>query len=179
MRPHRSRLALLTVPTLLAALVLTGCTTASSGGDTAGDPGTTDPGTSDTGSSGTCSSVAQEGYELFTTDLVLKAPPEGFAYTAGEPIEWTLSVGAGYFPSLALSYVNEAGDAVVMGEQNLLDGGDGRYYNDLGVFDSDAAGRPGFATVRLVNDGSFEPPAGQESFDIADLGIYCISFGAE
>lgn len=117
-----------------------------------------------------------EGYELFSSDLITAAPAEGFAYTEGTPIEFSLSLGAGYTPSMGLSYVNDAGDAIVMGEQNLLDNGDGSYYNDLGVFDSDAAGRPGFATIRLVADGSFEPPAGQESFDIATLGVYCVSF---
>ena len=83
-------------------------------------------------------------------------------------------------PGYLENFVQSVFDAVPgLAGNTLVLGGDGRYYNDLGVFDSDAAGRPGFATVRLVNDGSFEPPAGQESFDIADLGIYCISFGAE
>jgi hypothetical protein len=137
------------------------------------DPGAPEPG-ADPGATGACPVL--EGYELFSSDFITAAPAEGFAYTESTPIEFTLSLGAGYTPSMGLSYVNEAGDAIVMGEQNLLDNGDGSYYNDLGVFDSDAAGRPGFATIRLVADGSFEPPAGQESFDIATLGVYCVSF---
>lgn len=170
--PHRRLLAL---PIAAAIVLLAACTPTSpapaGGGDPASDPG------SDSAASGACPTVPQEGYELFTTDFITAAPAEGFEYAAGVPITFSLSLGAGYTPSMGLSYIDETGDAIVMGEQNLLDNGDGSYYNDLGVFDSDAAGRAGYATIRLVADGSFEPPAGQESFDIATLGVYCISFG--
>lgn len=171
LRPRR----LLALPLAAAIVLLAACAPTvpapASGDDPASDAGT------GTAASETCPTVPQEGYELFTTDVITSAPPEGFVYSAGVPITFSLSLGAGYTPSMGLSYVDEAGNAIVMGEQNLLDNGDGSYFNDLGVFDSDAAGRPGYATIRLVADGSFEPPAGQESFDIATLGVYCIAFG--
>lgn len=168
------RRRLTALPIAAAIVLLAACTPTApapaGGGDPAADPG------SDPAASGACPTVEQGGYELFTTDFITSAPAEGFEYGPGIPITFGLSLGAGYTPSMGLSYVDETGNAIVMGEQNLLDNGDGTYYNDLGVFDSDAAGRPGFATIVLVSDGSFEPPAGQESFDIATLGVYCISF---
>lgn len=165
MTPRRAPLAL-----AAALLLLVGC--APTAPTTSGDGGSASEPASPTGA---CPTL--EGYELFTTDLITAAPAEGFEYAAGVPITFSLSLGAGYTPSMGLSYIDDTGNAIVMGEQNLLDNGDGSYYNDLGVFDSDAPGSLGFATIRLVADGSFEPPAGQESFDIATLGVYCISFG--
>ena len=169
------------------ALVLAGCaspaTTEPGAGTANSDSGYSDSGTDgnadDRSASGPCPAVPQAGYELFTTDLVTAAPDVGFVYSASSPISFTLSVGAGFLPSMQLSYINDAGDAIVMGEQNLLDNGDGSYRQDLGVFDSDADGRPGFATVTLLNDGSFTPPDGDETFDFAKLGRYCVSFGVE
>ena len=171
----------------VAALVLAGCASPATTEPDAGT-GNSDSGSSDSGTDGNandgsasepCPAVPQEDYELFTTDLITAAPEAGFVYSASSPISFTLSVGAGFVPSMQLSYVNDAGDAIVIGEQNLLDSGDGSYFQDLGVFDSDADGRSGFATVTLLNDGSFTPPAADESFTFAKLGRYCVTFGVE
>lgn len=160
--------ALILLPLALAALV--GCAPTAPATDTGSGAEPAAP-----AASGACPTV--EGYELFSSDLIAAAPAEGFEYVAGTPIEWTLAIGAGYTPTMSISYINEAGDAIPEGDYNLLDRGDGTYYQDLGIFNSDASGRPGFASVTLVNDGSFTPPAGQESFDISTIGIYCVTFG--
>lgn len=162
-----------------AALVLAGCTSpatetpgTSGGGDAEASAAPADP------ASGTCPTIA--GYELFSTELISSAPEPGFLYKAGSPIEFGLSLGAGFTPSMSISFVNEAGDAIPEGDYNLYDDDDnGTYSNDLGVFNSDANGTFGFATISLVNDGSFTPPADQAGFDIVDIGRYCVSFEVE
>ena len=161
-----------------AALLLAGCATPaadSSGGDAGSDAGTSDA-PADTASD-TCPTVPQEGYELFTTDFITSAPPSGFLYKAGTPIEFGLSLGAGFTPSMSISYINDAGDAIPEGDYNLFDDDDnGTYSNDLGIFNSDADGKFGFATISLVNDGSFTPPADQADHNIIDIGRYCVKF---
>lgn len=164
----------------VTAALLTGCTSA---------PGTATPGGTDTDGADTESSDAPaeaaggcpaiDGYELFSSGLVTAAPEPGAVYGDGSTLSFTLAMGAGYYPTLDLSYVNDAGTPVILGGQNLLDNGDGTYSNDLSVFDSDADGRPGFASVVVVKDDTFEAPAGQESASQPILGTYCITFAVE
>lgn len=159
-----------------ALVLLAGCGGPASDGGA--DPGEAAPDTSAQPASDTCPAI--DGYELFTTDLITSAPPTGFVYAAGTPIEFGLSLGAGFAPSMSISFINDAGDAIPEGDYNLYDDdGDGTYSNDLGVFNSDADGKFGFATISLVNDGSFTPPADQAGFDIVEIGRYCVSFEVE
>ena len=100
-------------------------------------------------------------------------------YGDGSTLSFTLAMGAGYSPTLDLTYLNDAGTPVILGGQNLLDNGDGTYSNNLSVFDSDADGRPGFASVVVVKDDTFEAPAGQEAASQPILGVYCVTFAVE
>ncbi|MCU1412380.1 MAG: hypothetical protein JWR04_3087 [Rhodoglobus sp.] len=158
-------------------LLLAGCAPA------AAPTGTTD-GSSDGSSSGGTSTEAggcpvTDGYELFSSDLVTSAPEPGAVYGDGSTLSFTLAMGAGYSPTLDLTYVSDDGTPIVMGGQNLLDNGDGTYSNNLNVFDSDADGRPGFASVVVVKDDTFEAPAGQETASQPILGVYCVTFAVE
>jgi len=170
---------------IATGLLLGGCApaTPATGGDSSADGGTdtgSDAGTDgDSSADGPCPTVPQEGYELFTTDYITAAPEPGAVYSASNPIEFGLSRGAGYYPSVEFAYVNDAGDAITAMASNLLDNGDGTYYQDLGIFDSLADGRPGFATVTLLNDDTFTPTPGDETFDSSVLGRYCISYEVE
>lgn len=161
----------------IAAFLLAGCaaTTPAANPGAGTDTDASSDAPADT-ASGTCPTVPQEGYELFTTDLVTEAPVPGTVIEAGVPISWTLSLGAGYTPSLDVSYVNDAGDAIPVGSFVLSDDDDnGTYEYDLGMFDSDADGHFGFATITLINDGSFTPPPGDETHQSSTLGVYCVS----
>lgn len=162
----------------VSALLLAGCTgtsAPSSGSDSGSDPstGTEDTSSGDT-SAGGC--PATEGYELFSSDLVTKAPESGAVYGDGSTLSFTLAMGAGYYPTLDLTYLSKDGTPIVIGGQNLIDQGDGVYSNNLKAFDSDANGRPGFASVVVVKDDTFEAPAGQEGAAQPILGVYCITF---
>lgn len=167
MSPRRSILLLVAIPLLLA-----GCATAAPATDDAPSPG---DGNVDV--AGGCPSIA--GYELFSSDLVTAAPESGAVYGDGSTLSFTLAMGAGYSPTLDLTYLTDAGTPVILGSQNLLDNGDGTYSNNLNVFDSDADGRPGFASVTIVKDDTFEAPAGQEGASQPILGTYCITFAVE
>lgn len=68
---------------------------------------------------------------------------------------------------------------MMMGGQNLLDDRDGSYSQVRGVLDSDADGRLGFATVTLANDGGHTPTVGDENFDFAIRGRFCVASEAE
>ncbi|MBN9238093.1 MAG: hypothetical protein BGO97_00305 [Micrococcales bacterium 70-64] len=160
----------------VSALLLAGCTT-TAGSDTAGGGESAGDGGGDTASSGACPAVS--GYELFSSDLVTAAPESGAVYGDGSTLSFTLAMGAGYSPTLDLTYLTDAGTPVILGSQNLLDNGDGTYSNNLNVFDSDADGRPGFASVTIVKDDTFEAPAGQEGASQPILGTYCITFAVE
>jgi hypothetical protein len=158
-----------------SALLLAGCTVP------AADPGADAP---DTGTGGGTTEAASgcpvvDGYELFSSDLVTSAPESGAVYGDGSTLSFTLAMGAGYSPTLNLTYVSDDGTPIIMGGQNLLDQGDGVYSNNLNVFDSDADGRPGFASVVVVKDDSFEAPAGQETASQPILGVYCVTFAVE
>lgn len=155
-----------------SAILLAGCAAPAA----TDDSDATDD-TADSESAGGCPVI--EGYELFSSDLVTSAPEPGAVYGDGSTLSFTLAMGEGYSPTLDLTYVNDAGTPVVMGGQNLLDQGDGVYSNDLNVFDSDADGRPGFASVVVVKDDSFEAPAGQETASQPILGVYCVTFAVE
>lgn len=158
-----------------SALILAGCS-APAAPDSAGS-GETDNGGGGATASGDCPVIA--GYELFSSDLVTSAPEPGAVYGDGSTLSFELSMGAGYSPTLDLTYVSEDGTPIVLGGQNLLDNGDGTYSNNLNVFDSDADGRPGFASVVVVKDDSFEAPAGQETASQPILGVYCVTFAVE
>lgn len=164
---NRAMLAAVTI------LLLAGCApttpVADGGGDSAGG--------GDTGSSGTCPVI--DGYELFSSDLVTSAPDSGAVYGDGSTLTFGLAMGTGYYPTLDLTYVNDDGTPVIMGGQNLIDNGDGTYSNNLNVFDSDADGRPGFASIVVVKDDTFEAPAGQETASQPILGVYCVTFAVE
>ena len=160
-----------------SALALAGCTgtpaqpdspNAEAGGGATGGAET---------SAGGCPVI--DGYELFSSDLVTSAPEPGAVYGDGSTLSFTLAMGAGYYPTLDLTYVNDAGTPVILGGQNLLDNGDGTYSNNLNVFDSDADGRPGFASIVVVKDDTFEAPAGQETASQPILGVYCVTFAVE
>ena len=163
----------------VSALLLAGCTTTAGSGTAAG--GGDSEGGGDTGSSaeaaGGCPAI--DGYELFSSDLITSAPEPGAVYGDGSTLSFTLAMGAGYYPTLDLTYVTDAGTPVILGSQNLVDNGDGTYSNNLNVFDSDADGRPGFASVVVVKDDTFEAPAGQETASQPILGTYCITFAVE
>lgn len=160
--------------TVLAAtsLVLVGCASPAPSTDT----GSADEGSTDTADGG-C--PATDGYEEFSSDLITSAPESGAVYGDGSTLTFGLAMGAGYYPTLDLTYVSDDGTPIVMGGQNLLDNGDGTYSNNLNVFDSDADGRPGFASVVIVKDDTFEAPAGQETASQPILGVYCITFAVE
>jgi hypothetical protein len=160
-----------------SALVLAGCASTPAQPDASGaEAGGGASGGSET-SAGGCPAI--DGYELFSSDLVTSAPEPGAVYGDGSTLSFTLAMGAGYYPTLDLTYVNDAGTPVILGGQNLLDNGDGTYSNNLNVFDSDADGRPGFASVVVVKDDTFEAPAGQETASQPILGVYCITFAVE
>ena len=163
-----------------SALLLAGCT-APAGSDAAGggesSDGGGDSGSGDAGTSEQCPVV--DGYELFSSDLVTSAPETGAVYGDGSTLSFGLAMGTGYYPTLDLTYVSDDGTPIVLGSQNLLDNGDGTYSNNLNVFDSDADGRPGFASVVIVKDDSFEAPAGQETASQPILGVYCVTFAVE
>ena len=159
-----------------SALLLAGCASPAPAthGDSP-DTGADSGGSSD--SAGGCPDI--DGYELFSSDLVTAAPEPGAVYGDGSTLSFTLAMGAGYYPTLDLTYVNDDGTPVILGGQNLLDNGDGTYSNNLSVFDSDADGRPGFASVVVVKDDTFEAPAGQETASQPILGVYCVTFAVE
>ncbi len=163
---------------LIAAslLVLAGCTPATPSADGGDAPATGDSPTTGE-SAGDCPVV--DGYELFSSDLVTSAPAPGAVYGDGSTLSFTLAMGAGYSPTLNLTYVSDDGTPIIMGGQNLLDNGDGTYSNNLNVFDSDADGRPGFASVVVVKDDTFQAPAGQENASQPILGVYCVTFAVE
>ena len=155
----------------ISVLLVAGCTGTTTGG-TGSDSGSDPAG----GSQGSSGCPATDGYDLFSSDLVTKAPESGAVYGDGSTLSFTLAMGTGYSPTLDLTYLNDDGTPVVLGGQNLLDQGDGVYSNNLNVFDSDANGRPGFASVVVVKDDTFEAPAGQEGASQPILGVYCITF---
>ena len=159
----------------VSALLLAGCAAP------AADPGADGGDAPDQGGTpadaGGCPATA--GYELFSSDLITSAPEPGAVYGDGSTLSFTLAMGAGYSPTLDLTYLNDAGTPVILGGQNLLDNGDGTYSNNLNVFDSDADGRPGFASVVVVKDDTFDAPAGQEGASQPILGVYCITFAVE
>jgi hypothetical protein len=159
----------------LSALLLAGCAAP------AADPGADSGDAPDQGGAaadaGGCPATA--GYELFSSDLITSAPEPGAVYGDGSTLSFTLAMGAGYSPTLDLTYLNDAGTPVILGGQNLLDNGDGTYSNNLNVFDSDADGRPGFASVVVVKDDTFDAPAGQEGASQPILGVYCVTFAVE
>lgn len=157
-----------------SALLLAGCTAPAPTADTGSDSGSDPADNSASTSEGGC--PVTDGYELFSSDLVTKAPESGAVYGDGSTLSFTLAMGAGYSPTLNLTYVSEDGTPIIMGGQNLLDQGDGVYSNNLNVFDSDADGRPGFASVVVVKDDTFEAPAGQETASQPILGVYCVTF---
>jgi hypothetical protein len=157
-----------------SALILAGCAAPAPSG---GSEDTADPDAASGDSAGGCPDI--DGYELFSSDLVTAAPEPGAVYGDGSTLSFTLAMGAGYSPTLDLSYVNDDGTPVILGSQNLLDNGDGTYSNNLSVFDSDADGRPGFASVVVVKDDTFEAPAGQETASQPILGVYCVTFAVE
>ena len=165
---HVTRTALVAASLLLLAGCTAPATTAADGGDAPDSGGT---------AAGGCPVV--DGYELFSSNLVTAAPEPGAVYGDGSTLSFTLAMGAGYSPTLDLTYVNDAGTPVIIGGQNLLDNGDGTYSNNLNVFDSDADGRPGFASVVVVKDDTFEAPAGQETASQPILGVYCVTFAVE
>ena len=170
----RRRLALTSTVTLAVAVMISACA------PTAQPEGTSGTGTSTaSAAAGSASCPPTNGYETFTSDLITAAPPEGAIYGDGSPLSFTLAMGEGYTPSLYLAYINDAGVAVALGAQNLLDMGGGVYSNNLNVFDSDANGRPGFASVVVIQDGSFTAPAGQETASQPIIGVYCITFKVE
>lgn len=159
----------------VSALLLAGCSAPAPAieGGSSGSGGT---GSGDTSASG-C--PATDGYEEFSSDLITSAPESGAVYGDGSTITFGLAMGAGYNPTLDLTYLNADGTPVIIGGQNLLDNGDGTYSNNLNVFDSDADGRPGFASVVIVKDDTFEAPAGQETASQPILGVYCVTFAVE
>ncbi|MBU1586953.1 MAG: hypothetical protein KKH51_03290 [Actinobacteria bacterium] len=159
----------------VSALLLAGCASSAPSNDGGGTTDT-DPGTSDSAAGG-C--PATDGYEEFSSDLITSAPESGAVYGDGSTLTFGLAMGAGYYPTLDLTYLTTEGTPVILGSQNLLDNGDGTYSNNLNVFDSDADGRPGFASVVIVKDDTFDSPAGQESASQPILGTYCITFAVE
>ena len=172
----------MTLPTLRPAalilactseLLLVGCTAPAPAADSQ-KPADSDTSENAAEAEGGCPVI--DGYELFSSELVTAAPEPGAVYGDGSKLSWTLAVGDGYFPSVYFAYVDDSGKGIEMGGDNLYGEGDGVYANDLNVFDSDADGRQGFASVILVNDGTFTPPAGQEGFDESTIGVYCVTF---
>lgn len=156
-----------------SALLLAGCAAPATTDTSSGDDGGTTSG-DDGGAAGGC--PATDGYDLFSSDLVTAAPESGAVYGDGSTLSFTLAIGAGYSPTLDLTYVSDDGTPIILGGQNLLDQGGGVYSNNLNVFDSDADGRPGFASVVVVADGTFTNPAGQEGASQPILGVYCVTF---
>ena len=157
----------------VSAALLAGC--AAPAANTSSDTG--DDSTGTTEAAGGCPVV--EGYELFSSDLITSAPEPGAVYGDGSTLTFGLAMGTGYSPTLDLTYVSDDGTPIVMGGQNLTDNGDGTYSNNLNVFDSDADGRPGFASIVVVKDDTFEAPAGQETASQPILGVYCVTFAVE
>ena len=171
-----ARTAARTALVAASLLLLAGCAPAASptGSTDGSSEGSSGGGTTEAGG---CPVV--DGYELFSSDLVTSAPEPGAVYGDGSTLSFTLAMGPGYSPTLDLTYVNDDGTPVILGGQNLLDNGDGTYSNNLNVFDFDADGRPGFASVVVVKDDTFEAPAGQENASQPILGVYCVTFAVE
>jgi len=124
------------------------------------------------GGSGTCPTVPQEGYELFSSEIVVAAPADGAVYGDGTPISWTFADGTvTTVADVDMSYINEAGDAIPMGGIFLEDFGDNEWGSTLNVFTSDADGRPGFMTLGLTQDADATGSGEREI-----VGTYCVTF---
>ncbi|MCW5953453.1 MAG: hypothetical protein KIT69_14460 [Propionibacteriaceae bacterium] len=131
-----------------------------SGGDPTSAPGG-DPG------GGNCPTVPQEGFELFSSALVTKAPADGQLFGgADHPVSWTFAEALEYDPDVDLYYVNEAGDAIAMGGKMLNDLGGNEWGTSDDVFWSDAADRPGFAILGVTKSAQ----------DHEIVGVYCLTF---
>lgn len=120
------------------------------------------------GGGGACPSVPQEGFELFSSPAVLEAPAEGQVFGGPEhPIVWTFAEAQEYSPSVDLSYVNSAGDAIPMTAFPLEDLGGNQWGSSFEVFTSGAADRPGFAVLHV---------SGSSPEDDEIAGVYCLTF---
>lgn len=139
----------------------TGQPAPTTGGETSQEPG------GGSGGGGACPTVPQEGFELFSSEAVTKAPAEGQVFGgADNPVSWTFAEPQEYDPDVDLYYVNEAGDAIAMGGVFLEDLGGNEWGSSKDVFWSDAADRPGFAIL-----GVSKTPSDHEI-----AGIYCLTF---
>ncbi len=164
-------------------LALAGCGPKSDGAgtkstpDAMADPVTTADSTApanDSASGGTCPAVAQEGYDLFSTDQVVTAPVDGAIYGDGTPISWTFAGPTDGTPDVDISYVNNAGDAIPIGGIFLEDMGDNTWGSTLNVFNSDADGRPAFMRLGLTHDVT-DDGTGKLSGTHEIVGIYCVT----
>lgn len=164
------------------ALLLTACSSAAGAGLDAGvasDTAATDgadlasAGGADP-ASGTCPAVPQQGFELFSSDIVAQAPRHGALYGEGHPVSWAFSRALEYGPSVDLYYVNEAGDAIAMGGTNTVDEGDNTWSVEDPVYWSEANGRPGFVILTVTNSITAEEGSYRADTEIA--GVYCVTF---
>ncbi len=141
-------------------------------GEETSQPGpTAEPGQATEGGSGdaggACPTVPQEGFDLFSSPVITKAPAEGQVFGgADNPVSWTFAEPQEYDPDIDLYYVNQAGDAIAMGGVFLEDLGANEWGSSKDVFWSDAADRPGFAILGVTNGAT----------DHEIVGVYCLTF---
>src|SRR6187431_182708 len=142
------RTALAAVSVVVGAFALTACAGGDAPSAPAGDPTVavgatnvaTDPtsaGTPAAASGGTCPTVPQGGYELSSSDVFSAVPESGAVWGDGSLISWTFADGGAHIVGVDMSYVNEAGDAIVKGGIFLDDMGGGTVGSTLLAFDSD------------------------------------------
>lgn len=166
------------IASVSAAFLVAGCTPSTPGpapapGEQSSQPAPTNGGQASpppdggSGGGGACPAVPQAGFELFSSDAVVKAPASGQIF-GGEahPVSWTFAEPQEYDPDIDLYFVNEAGDAIAMGGVFLEDLGGNQWGSSKDIFWSDAADRPGFAIL-----GVSKSPTDHEI-----AGVYCLTF---
>lgn len=122
-----------------------------------------------------CPPVPQEGYELFSSSIVVDAPPNGAIYGDGTPISWTMeSAPEDAQFDVELSYVSTDGDAIPMSGFFLDDLGDNVWGANFNVYTSDAHERPAFATLGVTSD-TVLTDSGEITGTHQVLGVYCLS----
>ena len=120
-----------------------------------------------------CPTVPQEGYELFSSNAVVSAPPNGAIYGDGSAMSWTFaSVPEDSQFDVELSYVNTYGDAIPMSGFEHL--GDNEWGANFDVFTSDAHERPAFAVLGVTSD-AWLTDSGEITGEHEILGVYCLS----
>ncbi|MGX5682456.1 hypothetical protein [Schumannella luteola] len=173
-----ARSSFLAATGLLVSLTIAGCaTTPASSGSGSKPGGATDPAPNGTATASCESPGIPDDLKPFSSALVTEPIPEGAAYGDGSEIAFTTSLGAGLNPTYELlQFVDGVPTSNTGGIWD--DAGDGRYTNNLLVFDSELDGQAGLIEVTAIPDGvAFDGE--RYDGDTLVLGIYCITYAVE